>query len=381
MPRDEFSEMRAFLEVARERSFTRAAAKLGVTRSALSHTIRALEERLGIRLLSRTTRDVAPTVAGERLMASIEPHFEGIAAGISAIGALRDKPAGRVRIVCPDDAVEIVFRRRLPAFLRDYPDIDVELVADNGFTNIVERRFNAGVRLGEAVARDMVAVRIGPDVRYAVVGSPDYFARHGVPETPHDLTSHNCINLRLPTSGSVYAWEFKDGTHEFSVRVEGQLTFNNMVPAVGAALDGVGLAYVPRDLVQADLKGDRLQEMVSGWSPTFQGYHLYYPQPSPPVAGIRGIRRSLPISIWIGLPQGPRGLAKAYPGFGGSLSYSRMRRVHQGRGTVFARNFRTSPLGTSRKKAECPLLRGSPGVSEGHGISRSDPKEKSGRTT
>jgi DNA-binding transcriptional LysR family regulator len=277
MPRDEFNEMRAFLEVARERSFTRAAAKLGVTRSALSHTIRTLEERLGIRLLSRTTRDVAPTAAGERLMASIEPHFEGIAAGISAIGALRDKPAGHIRIVCPDDAVEIVFRQRLPAFLRDYPDIDVELVADNGFTNIVERQFDAGVRLGEAVARDMVAVRIGPDVRYAVVGSPDYFARHAAPETPHDLTGHNCINLRFPTSGSVYAWEFTEGAHEFSVRVEGQLTFNNMVPAVGAALDGVGLAYVPRELVQAYLESGQLLEVVSDWSPTFQGYHLYYP--------------------------------------------------------------------------------------------------------
>jgi DNA-binding transcriptional LysR family regulator len=277
MPRDEFSEMRAFLEVARERSFTRAAAKLGGTRSALSHTIRALEERLGIRLLARTTRDVAPTAAGERLVASIEPHFEGIAAEIRAISALRDKPAGHVRIVCPDDAVEIVFRRRLPAFLRDYPDVEVELVADNGFTNIVERQFDAGVRLGEAVARDMVAVRIGPDVRYVVVGSPDYFARHATPETPHDLTDHNCINLRFPTAGSVYAWEFREDAHEFSVRVEGQLTFNNMVPTVGAALDGVGLAYVPGELVEAYLESGQLQEVVCGWSPTFQGYHLYYP--------------------------------------------------------------------------------------------------------
>jgi DNA-binding transcriptional LysR family regulator len=277
MPRDEFSEMRAFLEVARERSFTRAAAKLDVTRSALSHTIRALEERLGIRLLSRTTRDVAPTVAGERLLEGIEPHFVGIAAEIRAISALRDKPAGHVRIVCPDDAVEIVFRRRLPAFLRDYPDVDVELVADNGFTNIVERQFDAGVRLGEAVARDMVAVRIGPDVRYAVVGSPDYFARHATPETPHDLTDHNCINLRFPTAGSVYAWEFREGAHAFSVRVEGQLTFNNMVPTVGAALDGVGLAYVPVELVEAYLESGQLQEVVCDWSPTFQGYHLYYP--------------------------------------------------------------------------------------------------------
>jgi DNA-binding transcriptional LysR family regulator len=277
MPRDEFSEMRAFLEVARERSFTRAAAKLGVTRSALSHTIRALEERLGIRLLARTTRDVAPTAAGERLMASIEPHFEGIAAGISAISALRDKPAGHVRIVCPDDAINMVLRPRLSAFLRDYPDISVELVADNGFTNIVERQFDAGIRLGEAVARDMVAVRIGPDVRYAVVGSPEYFARHPAPETPQGLTDHNCINLRFPTSGSVYAWEFRDGAHEFSVRVEGQLTFNNMEPTLDAALDGVGLAYLPRERVQAYLESGQLREVVSDWSPTFQGYHLYYP--------------------------------------------------------------------------------------------------------
>jgi DNA-binding transcriptional LysR family regulator len=277
MPRDEFSEMRAFLEVARERSFTRAAAKLGVTRSALSHTIRALEERLGIRLLARTTRDVAPTAAGERLVASIEPHFEGIAAGISAIGALREKPAGHVRIACPDDAINMVLRPRLSAFLRDYPDISVELVADNGFTNIVEHRFDAGIRLGEAIARDMVAVRIGPDVRYAVVGSPEYFARHPAPETPQDLTSHNCINLRLPTSGSVYAWEFRDGAHEFSVRVEGQLTFNNMEPTLDAALDGVGLAYLPRERVQTYLESGQLREVVSDWSPTFQGYHLYYP--------------------------------------------------------------------------------------------------------
>ena len=277
MPRDEFSEIRAFLEVARERSFTRAAAKLGVTQSALSHTIRTLEERLGIRLLSRTTRNVAPTAAGERLAESIEPHFEGIAAGISAISALRDKPAGHVRIVCPDDAINMVFRPRLSAFLRDYPDISIELVVDNGFTNIIERQFDAGVRLGEAIARDMVAVRIGPDVRYAVVGSPGYFAHHPTPETPHDLTGHNCINLRLPTSGSMYAWEFREGAREFSVRVDGQLTFNNMEPTMDAALDGVGLAYLPRERVQAYLKSGQLQEVVSDWSPTFQGYHLYYP--------------------------------------------------------------------------------------------------------
>jgi DNA-binding transcriptional LysR family regulator len=284
MPRDEFSEMRAFLEVARERSFTRAAAKLGVTRSALSHTIRALEERLGVRLLSRTTRDVAPTMAGERLVEGLEPHFASIAAEISAIGALRDTPSGSIRIVCTDDAIDIVFRPRLQAFLRDHPDVKLELVVDNAFTNIVERQFDAGVRLGESVARDMVAVRIGPDVRYAVVGSPDYLTGHAAPKNPQDLTNHNCINYRLPTSGAIYAWEFNKGSRELSVRVDGQLIVNNIMPAIGAALDGAGLAYVPKELVQPFLESGQLQEVLGDWRPTFQGYHLYYPSrrnPSP----------------------------------------------------------------------------------------------------
>ncbi|RUL98001.1 LysR family transcriptional regulator [Rhizobium chutanense] len=284
MRRDEFTEMRAFLEVARERSFTRAAAKLGVTRSALSHTISALEARLGIRLLSRTTRDVAPTAAGARLVESIQPHFESIAAGISAVSALRDKPSGEIRVVCPDDAVELVFRSRLPAFLRDYPAISVELIVDNGFTNIVERQFDAGVRLGEAIARDMVAIRIGPDVSYTVVGSPQYFAGRAVPAAPHDLTDHNCVNLRLPTSGGLYAWEFEKDGREFSVRVEGQLVMSNIGPAINAALDGVGLSYVPRDLVRQYLDSGQLREVLADWAPTFQGYHLYYPSrrhPSP----------------------------------------------------------------------------------------------------
>lgn len=277
MPRDEFSEMRAFLEVARERSFTRAAASLGVTRSALSHTVRALEERLGVRLLSRTTRDVAPTAAGERLLKGIAPHFEGIAAEISALGALRDTPSGHIRIVCPDDVIDLVFRPRLQAFLRDYPDIDLELIADNGFTNIVERQFDAGVRLGEAVALDMVAVRVSADVRYAVVGSPDYFARRSAPNVPNDLTGHNCINLRLPTSGSIYSWEFQEGSREFTVRVDGQLTFNNLGPALNAALDGLGLTYAPAELVLPYLDSGQLQSVLEDWCPAFQGYYLYYP--------------------------------------------------------------------------------------------------------
>ncbi len=284
MRRDEFTEMRAFLEVARERSFTRAAAKLGVTRSALSHTIRGLEERLGVRLLSRTTRDVAPTTAGERLVESVQPHFDGIAAGINAISALRDKPSGQVRVVCPDDAIDLVFRKKLPAFLHDNPDINVELIIDNGFTNIVERQFDAGVRLGEAIARDMVAVRIGPDVTYAVVGSPQYFARLSAPASPHDLTNHNCVNLRLPTSGALYGWEFEQDGREFNVRVEGQLTMSNIGPAINAALDGVGLSYAPKELVQQYLDIGQLREVLADWTPTFQGYHLYYPSrrhPSP----------------------------------------------------------------------------------------------------
>jgi DNA-binding transcriptional LysR family regulator len=277
MKRDEFTEMRAFLEVARERSFTRAAAKLGVTRSALSHTVSALEARIGIRLLARTTRDVAPTVAGERLMESIQPHFESIAAGISAISALRDKPSGHVRVVCPDDAVDLVFRRRLPTFLKDFPEIGVEIIVDNGFTNIVERQFDAGVRLGEAVARDMVAVRFGPDVSYSVVASPEYLERRSPPSIPQELPDHNCINLRLPTSGGLYAWEFERDDREFSVRVDGQLTLSNIASAVDAALDGIGLAYVPTDLVLQHVEQGKLKRVLLDWCPTFQGYHLYYP--------------------------------------------------------------------------------------------------------
>ncbi|OCI98379.1 LysR family transcriptional regulator [Agrobacterium sp. 13-626] len=277
MRRDEFTEMRAFLEVARERSFTRAAVKLGVTRSALSHTIRALEERLGVRLLARTTRDVAPTAMGQRLVRSIEHHFEGISAEVAALKALSDKPSGHIRIVCPDDAIDLVFRKRLKTFLREYADIQVELIVDNGFTNIVERQFDAGVRLGEAIARDMVAVRIGPDVSYSVIGSPEYFDRYSVPESPQDLTAHNCVNLRLPTSGGLYAWEFQEDGREFSVRVDGQLVYSNIGSAIDAALDGMGLAYAPTDLVSQHVNDGQLHEILKTWCPIFQGYHLYYP--------------------------------------------------------------------------------------------------------
>ncbi|MGB3337916.1 MAG: LysR family transcriptional regulator [Devosia sp.] len=277
MARNNIHEMIGFLAVARERSFTRAAAQLGVTPSALSHSVRHLEERLGIRLLSRTTRDVSPTEAGERLMRSIGPHFEQIDAEIDRLSELRDKPAGNIRIACSDYVIGTIFRPMLKPFLCDHPDINVELVIDNGFTNIVEQRFDAGVRLGEALSKDMIAVRIGPDWRFTVVGTPDYFERRSKPETPQELTNHSCINMRLTTAGGLYAWEFKKDGRELNVRVEGQLAFNSVIPVLDAALDGHGLAYVPEDLTKPYLDRGDLVEVLADWSPSWQGYHLYYP--------------------------------------------------------------------------------------------------------
>ena len=277
MARNNIHEMIAFLAVARERSFTKAAAQLGVTPSALSHSVRHLEERLSIRLLSRTTRDVSPTEAGERLMRSIGPHFEQIDAEIDRLSELRDKPAGNIRIACSDYVIDTIFRPMLRQFLRDYPDISVELFIDNGFTNIVEQRFDAGVRLGEALGKDMIAVRIGPDWRFTVVGTPDYLERRSKPETPQELTNHSCINMRLTTAGGIYAWEFKKDGRELNVRVEGQLAFNSVIPVLNAALDGHGLAYVPEDLTKRYLDSGQLVEVLADWSPTWQGYHLYYP--------------------------------------------------------------------------------------------------------
>jgi DNA-binding transcriptional LysR family regulator len=277
MPKGRITDMIAFLAVARERSFTRAGAKLGVTASALSHSIRGLEEQLGIRLLARTTRNVAPTEAGERLMKAIGPHFDQIDAEIEALGELRDKPAGAVRITCNDYVIDTVLRPKLAAFLRDYPDIQVELNIDYGFTDIIEQRFDAGVRIGEAVSKDMIAVRIGPDWRFAVVGSPAYFERRSPPRTPQDLTNHNCINQRLNSAGGLYAWEFEKDGRELKVRVDGQLTFNSAIPILNAAADGLGLGFVPEDLARSHIADGRLVEALSDWCPLLQGYHLYYP--------------------------------------------------------------------------------------------------------
>jgi DNA-binding transcriptional LysR family regulator len=287
MPRENLNDLVAFLAVAKERSFTKAAAQVGVSQSDLSHTIRGLEERLGLRLLTRTTRSVAPTEAGERLLRAAGPRLDEIEAELAALSELRDKPSGTIRITAHDHAVRAVLWPALARLLPDYPDIKVEIVIDYGLRDIVAERYDAGVRTGEMVAKDMVAVRIGPDMRSAVVGAPSYFAQRAKPKTPQDLTVHTCINLRLPTHGGLYAWEFEKGGRELRVRVDGQLVFNGTAPMLDAALAGFGLAYVPEDSVQAHLADGRLIRVLADWCPPYPGYHLYYPsrrQPTPAFA-------------------------------------------------------------------------------------------------
>jgi DNA-binding transcriptional LysR family regulator len=277
MARENFNDLVAFLAVARERNFTRAAAKLGVSQSALSHTIRDLEARLGVRLLTRTTRSVSPTQAGERLLHTIGPRLDEIDAELAALSEFRDKPAGTIRVTATDYAVDTILLPKLAKFLRQYPDIKVEIIVDYGLTDIVAERYDAGVRSGEQVAKDMIAVRIGPDMRIAVVAAPAYFKNRSEPRKPQDLIGHNCINLRLPTHGGLYAWEFEKDRHELKVRVEGQLVFNGTFQMLNAALAGFGLAYVPEDLVLPHLKKARLKRVLEDWCPPYPGYHLYYP--------------------------------------------------------------------------------------------------------
>jgi DNA-binding transcriptional LysR family regulator len=277
MARENLNDLAAFLAVARERSFTRAAAKLGVSPSALSHTIRGLEERLGIRLLARTTRTVTPTDAGERLLRTAGPRLEEIEAEMTALTELRDKPAGAVRLTSTEYAAENVIMPKLERLLPEYPDIHVEIVIDYGLTDIVAERIDGGVRDGEQVAKDMIAVPIGPDMRMAVVGTPAYFAERGMPQTPQELTNHNCINLRLPTRGGLYAWEFEKDGRELRVRVEGQLIFNSSSPIRKAALAGLGLACLPEGHFQKELEAGVLVRALGDWCPPFSGYHLYYP--------------------------------------------------------------------------------------------------------
>ena len=270
-------DLRALVAVARERSFTKAAAKLGVSQSALSQTVRQLETRLGVRLLTRTTRSVSPTQAGERLLRTVGPRFEEIDAELAAVSELRAKPAGAIRITATEYAVDTILSPKLQKLLRQYPDIKVEFFIDNAMTDIVAQRFDAGVRAGEQVAKDMIAVRIGPDLRMAVVGAPSYFRRRPDPKKPQDLVGHDCINLRLSTHGGLYAWEFEKGSRELKVRVEGQLVFNGTFQMLNAALAGLGLAYVPEDLAQPHLAKGRLKRVLEDWCPPYPGYHLYYP--------------------------------------------------------------------------------------------------------
>ncbi|MDB5822114.1 MAG: LysR family transcriptional regulator [Herminiimonas sp.] len=295
MARVDFNNLQAFILVARERSFTRAAAQLGVSQSALSHTIRGLEARLGVRLLTRTTRGVSPTEAGERLFAALEGHYEGIEAGLSALNELREKPAGTIRITAHDHAASTVLWPRLSKLLSGYPEVKIEININYGLIDIVAERFDAGVRFGDQVAKDMIAVRISPDVRMVVVGSPAYLSSRPLPTTPQDLTTHNCVNLRLPTYGGLYAWEFAKDGRELQVHVEGQSIFNTTPQLLQAALDGYGLAYVPEDIVVTHVAAGTLQRVLDDWCPTFPGYHLYYPsrrQSSPAFALVVGALRT-----------------------------------------------------------------------------------------
>lgn len=277
MARVDPSDLQAFLAVARERSFTRAAAKLGVSPSALSHTIRRLETGLGIRLLARSTRSVSPTDAGQRLLEAVGPRFAEIDAELDALAALRDKPAGTLRITAGEHAVRTVLWPRLDPFLTENPDIKVEIYIENALTDIVAGRYDAGVRLGEQVAKDMIAVRIGADWGMAVVAAPAYFARRPPPDAPHDLIGHDCINLRLISYGGFYAWEFERDGQKLNVRVDGQLAFNSSTPILDAVLGGHGLACVPEDMARPHVAAGRLQRVLEDWCPLFVGYHLYYP--------------------------------------------------------------------------------------------------------
>src|SRR5258706_7409239 len=279
MQRGKLDDLLAFVAVARERSFTKAAAKLGVSQSALSHTIRGLEEQLGVRLLTRTTRSVSPTQAGDRLLQTVAPRFEEIEAELEALSEFREKPAGTIGITAVDYAADTVLWPKLAKFLPGYPDIKVEITVDYALTDIVAQRYDAGVREGEQVAKDMIAVRIGPDMRMAVVGSPAYFSKRQEPKTPQDLIGHSCINLRLPTLGGLYAWEFEKGNREVKVRVEGQLIFNTAAQMLNAALAGFGLAYVPEGLAQPHIAKRRMRRGPAGWGPTQPGCRPHFPRP------------------------------------------------------------------------------------------------------
>lgn len=274
---ENFNDLAAFAAVAQEQSFTRAAVRLGVSPSALSQTIKNLEERLGIRVLTRTTRSVAPTNAGERLLQTLAPRFEEIESELKALNELRDKPAGKIRVTAGEHPAVSVLQPAMKQFLSNYPDIQVEIIIDYGLNDIVTDGYDAGVRMGEQVAKDMIAVRVGPDMRMALVASPDYFQEHPLPEIPQDLTSHRCINIRLPTYNQIFPWGFEKEGQEVKVRVEGQLVFNSLAMRLQSALDGLGIAYMPEDHALPLIADGRLIRVLEDWCPMFPGYHLYYP--------------------------------------------------------------------------------------------------------
>ena len=288
MQRDELSDLASFLAVGDERSFTRAAARLGLSQSALSQSVRRLEERLGVKLLARTTRSVSPTEAGEHLLATLRPALGTIEQCLAALGRFRDSPAGLVRITTTYHAARSVLRPAIERVLERYPDIQIEISLDNAFTDIVAERFDAGVRLGESLEKDMIALRIGPDLRMAVVGSPAYFAHHAPPESPRDLTRHRCINLRMPTLGNLYAWEFEKDGQALNVRVEGPVIVNDSDYALQMAVAGQGLACMIEEAAMlAHIEAGRLVRVLEDWCPPFAGHHLYYPDrrnPSPAFA-------------------------------------------------------------------------------------------------
>ena len=273
----DLNNLLAFIVVARERSFTRAAAQLGVSQSALSHTIRRLEEKMGIRLLTRTTRGVSTTEAGERLYMNLGPHYEGIQTELSALYALNDKPAGTIRISTHDRPADTILWPKLSKLLPLYPELNIEISINYELIDIVAERFDAGVRLGDQVAKDMIAVRISPDVRMAVVGAPSYFKNRVIPQTPQELTGQNCIRLRLPTHGGIYAWEFEKGGQILHVQVQGQMIFNQSVHILNAALQGYGIAYLPEEQIKPYVDQGQLIQLLEPWCPTFPGYHLYFP--------------------------------------------------------------------------------------------------------
>ncbi|WP_028628829.1 MULTISPECIES: LysR family transcriptional regulator [Pseudomonas] len=296
MTAESYDQLAIFSAVAQERSFTRAAAKLGMSQPALSRAMRQLEERLGVRLLSRTTRSVSPTEAGEHLLRVVAPRFEEINNELAFLSEFRDKPAGTLRITAGEHSAITILHPVLAKLLPENPDLNIEIIVDYGLTDIVAQGYDAGVRLGEQVAKDMIAVRIGPDMRMAVVGSPEYFARHSKPRIPRDLMQHNCINIRMPTYGGIYPWEFEKKGQELKVRVEGQLVFNNIAMRLEAVLQGLGLAYMPEDLVQAHVAEGRLIRVLADWCEPFTGYHLYYPsrrQASPAFSLFRDALRYL----------------------------------------------------------------------------------------